>query len=121
MTTPFPVTEAILCYFSTHIACQSISPQTIKVYLAGIWHVLIFIGLPNPKKITSMPCLCIVQSGIQCYVTPKSQAIRLNIFLIKIIQKTNSSSSHTTSLYQVQMTLEATFLTGWWGDWQSYL
>ena len=29
--TPFPVSESLLCYFSTHLACQKLSPQTIKV------------------------------------------------------------------------------------------
>ena len=69
VTTPFPVSEDILCYFSTYMVCQGLSPQTIKVYLAGIWHMQISIGLPDPKEFTSMPRLRMVQSGIQRYVS----------------------------------------------------
>ena len=29
--TPFPVSESLLCYFETHLACQQLSPQTVKV------------------------------------------------------------------------------------------
>ena len=48
---------------------QSLSPQTIKVYLAGIRHMQIAIGLPDLKEFSSMPQLKLVQSGIQCYTS----------------------------------------------------
>ena len=72
MTTPFPVSEGILCYFSTYMACQGLSPQTIKVYLARIRHLQISIGLPDP---TSMPRLCMVQSGIQRCVSEQDSKV----------------------------------------------
>ena len=74
VTTPFPVSEAILCYFSTYIACQGLSSQTIKVYLSGIRHMQMHmvIGLPDPKEFTSMLCLQMVQSGIQCHVSEQN-------------------------------------------------
>jgi len=37
--TPFPLSEDILCYFSTDMARQGLAPQTIKVYLAGVRHM----------------------------------------------------------------------------------
>ena len=72
VTTPFPVSEAILCYFSTYMACQGLSPQTIKVYLSGIRHMQMVIGLPDPKEFTSMPRLRMVQSGIQRHVSEQN-------------------------------------------------
>ena len=63
--TPFPLSESLLCYFSTHLACQKLSPQTIKVYLSAIRHMQITLGLPEPREFSSMPCVRLVQSGIQ--------------------------------------------------------
>ena len=75
VTTPFPVSEGILCYFSTYMACQGLSPQTIKVYLAGIRHMKISIGLPDPKEFTSMPRLRMAQSGIQRCVSEQDSKV----------------------------------------------
>ena len=63
------MSEAILCYLSTYMACQGLSPQTIKVYLAGIRYMQISLGLTDPKEFISMPYLCMVQSDIQRYVS----------------------------------------------------
>ena len=41
LLTPFPVSEAILCYFATYLGMQGLSPSTIKCYLAGIQHIQI--------------------------------------------------------------------------------
>jgi len=98
---PFPVSEDILCYFSTNMACQGLSPQTIKVYLAGVHHMQILIGLPDPKEFTSMPCLRLVQAGIQHHVAkqgnskdrirlPITPAILLHLCDHWIIQSCNS-------------------------------
>lgn len=65
ITTPFPVSEAILFYYSTYLASQQLSPQTIKTYLAGIHHTQILLGLPEPREFSSLPCLHLVQSEIQ--------------------------------------------------------
>ena len=62
---PFPVSESILCYFSSYLACKTLSPQTIKTYLAGIRHMQIMLGLPEPRAFLSLPRLRLVQSGIQ--------------------------------------------------------
>ena len=62
---PFPVSEAILCYFSTYLANQKLSPQTVKTYLAGIHHMQVTLGLPEPKAYSSLPRLRLVQAGIQ--------------------------------------------------------
>ena len=62
---PFPVSEHILCYFSSYLARQHLSPQTIKTYLSGIRHMQITLGLPEPRAFSSLPRLRLVQSGIQ--------------------------------------------------------
>ena len=63
--TPFPISESLFCYFSTHLACQKLSPQTIKVYLSAIRHMQVTLGLPEPREFSSMPRLRLVQSRIQ--------------------------------------------------------
>ena len=45
------------------------NPNVGNVYLAGIRHMQIAIGLPDPKGFSSMPRLKLVQSGIQRYTS----------------------------------------------------
>ena len=69
---PFPVSESILCYFSSYLATKHLSPQTIRTYLSGIRHMQIVLGLPEPRAFSSLPRLRLVQSGIQrVYAHPK--------------------------------------------------
>ena len=65
IVSPFPVSEDILCYFSTYLATQHVSPRSIKTYLAGIRHTQVTLGLPEPKAFSSLPRLRLVQAGIQ--------------------------------------------------------
>ncbi len=51
---PFPVSESILRYFAAHLATKGLSPQTIKTYLAGIQHMQIVLGLPEPRAFSSL-------------------------------------------------------------------
>ena len=52
--------------FSSHVACQSLSLQTIKTNVSGRYlHMQITLGLPEPRAFSSLPCLSLVQSGIQ--------------------------------------------------------
>ena len=79
IVSPFPVSEAISCYYA---ASQKLSPQTIKTYLAGIRHMQITLGLPEPKEFSSLPRLRLVQSGIKrvhAHNPPESSRIRLPI------------------------------------------
>ena len=62
---PFLVSESLLCYFSSYLACQNVSPQMIKTHLAGIRHTQITLGLPDPKDFSSLSQLRQVQAGIQ--------------------------------------------------------
>ena len=57
---PFPVSESVLCYFATYLACQNLSPQTVKVYLVAIWYMQITLGLPEPKEYSLLPRLQLV-------------------------------------------------------------
>ena len=78
--TPFPVSESLLCYFATHLACQQLSPQTVKVYMAAIRYMQITMGLPEPQVYSSMPRLRLVQSGIQrAHASKQATKIRLPI------------------------------------------
>ena len=71
----------MLCYFSTYLACQNLSPQTIKTYLAGIRHMQITLGLPEPKHFSSLSRLQQVQSRIQRthHLRSSNERIRLPI------------------------------------------
>ena len=62
---PFPVSEALLCYYASFLATQQLSPQTIKTYLAAIRYMQIILGLPEPRAFSSLPLLRLVQTGIQ--------------------------------------------------------
>lgn len=64
ISTPFPVTEQILCYFSVFLVNQGLSPQTGKSYLAAVHSMQISLGLPDPREQSSMPILKRVQAGI---------------------------------------------------------
>ena len=80
--TPFPVSEAILCYYASHLSSQNLAPQTIKTYLAGIRHMQITLGLPEPKEYSSLPRLRLIQMGIKrvhSHKTPIATKVRLPI------------------------------------------
>ena len=62
---PFPVSEALLCYFSSAMASEGLSPQTIKTYLGAIRYMQITLGLPEPREFSSLPRLRLVQAGIK--------------------------------------------------------
>ncbi len=74
IVTPFPVPESFLCYFAAHLATKGLSPQTIKTYLAGIRHMQIVLGLPEPRAFSSLPRLRLVQAGIQRTYAQKATA-----------------------------------------------
>ena len=63
---PFPVSEALLCYYASFLATQQLSPQTKKTYLAAIRYMQIILGLPEPRAFSSLPRLRLVRTGIQC-------------------------------------------------------
>lgn len=63
--TPFPVSESILCYFASYLAGEKLSPQSIKIYLAGVRNMQIKLGLPEPREYSSLARLKLLQGGIQ--------------------------------------------------------
>lgn len=108
---PFPVSESILCYFASHLACQKLSPQTIKTYLAGIRHTQITLGLPEPRAFSSLPRLRLVQSGIQrthSQQVPVSSRIRLPITPTILRQIHQQWSSRASEVDIVMMWAAAT-------------
>ena len=62
---PFPVSEMILCYFVAALARQGTSPATIRTYLAAIRHAQIVRGFPEPRQLSSLPRLRLVQNGVR--------------------------------------------------------
>ena len=65
MSTPFPVTESLLCYFVATLANQGLAPSTIKTYLATVRHAQITRCLPEPRHDSSLPRLRLLQMGVR--------------------------------------------------------
>jgi len=65
VTSPFPVSEARLCYFVAMLAGQGVSPTTIKTYLAAVRHAQIIRGHPEPRQLSSLPRLRLIQNGVR--------------------------------------------------------
>ena len=62
----FMVSKALLCYYSSFMACKGLTPQSIKThYLAALRHTQMVLGLPEPSQLSSLPSLKLVQAGIQ--------------------------------------------------------
>ena len=64
VTQPFPLTERLLCIFAAYLADQGLAPQTGKSYLLALRNMQISLGLPDPRKQSSLPILKRVQAGI---------------------------------------------------------
>ena len=97
ITTPFLVSEAILCYYAA--------------YLAGIRHTQILLGLPEPREFSSLPRLRLVQSGIQCSYSQKSPAsnkIRLPITPAILLKIRNHWISKAKDLNTIMLWAAAT-------------
>eukprot|EP00731_Ephydatia_muelleri_P026312 Em0018g412a len=62
---PFPVSECTLCYFTTFLANNMLSAQTIKTYLLAVHNTQISLGFPDPRAQTAMPRLERIQAGIR--------------------------------------------------------
>ena len=64
ITSPFPLSEHLLCAYAAYLADQHLAPQTIKSYLSALRSWQISLGLPDPRDNSSLPMLKRVQAGI---------------------------------------------------------
>jgi len=64
VSTPFPLTESLLCSFAAYLANEGLAPQTGKSYLSALRNTQISLGLPDPREQSSLPVLKRVQAGI---------------------------------------------------------
>ena len=64
ISSPFPLTENLLCYFTAYLADEGLAPQTGKAYLSAIRNLQITLGLPDPRGQSPMPILKRVQAGV---------------------------------------------------------
>ena len=62
VTPPFPVSKT---NFITSLARDGIAPVTIKTYLVAVRHAQIVRGHPEPRESSSLPRLCLVQTGVR--------------------------------------------------------
>ncbi len=64
VSTPFPVTEHLLCTFASFLADQGLAPQTGKAYISAVQSMQISLGLQDPREQSSLPILRGIQAGI---------------------------------------------------------
>ena len=55
IVSPFPVSEAILCYFAMAMANNNLVSQTVKTYLSAIRFMQVSLGLPEPRDFSISP------------------------------------------------------------------
>lgn len=81
LSSPYPLTEPILCSFASYLGTIHLSPQTIKTYLAAIKFEHISLGFRDPYKSIPSATLRLVQRGIarQHALTDIPKHIRLPI------------------------------------------
>ena len=63
ISTPYPLTQHLLCQYVSYLGSQGLSPATIKVYLSALRRCQISMGMPSPDH-ASMPKLQAVQVGV---------------------------------------------------------
>ena len=61
---PFPVSEALLCYFAAFLAQRALALASIKLYLASVRHMQVSMGYPEPRAASSLLWLRLVLNGI---------------------------------------------------------
>ena len=98
ITTPFPVSERILCAFTAYLADKNLSPQTGKVYLSAVRNMQISLGLPDPRDQSSLPILKRVQAGVARAAKSRGKAPRIRLpityQLLTLIQNHLTITNH---------------------------
>ena len=64
VTTPFPLTEHLMCCYASFLADEGLAPQTIKSYLSALRNMQLSLGFPDPREQSSLPMLKRIQAGI---------------------------------------------------------
>ena len=57
ISSTFPLTENLLCYFTAYLADEGLAPQTGKAYLSALRYLKITLGFPDPRGQSPMPIL----------------------------------------------------------------
>jgi len=95
VSNPFPVTEALLCYFVATLARQGLAPTTIRTYLAAVRHAQIMRGFPEPRQSSSLPRLHLVQCGVRRergqYGPPPKERLPITPPILRQIRESLSS------------------------------
>lgn len=64
VSSPFPLTEHLMCCYASFLADEGLAPQTIKSYLSALRNMQLSLGLPDPREHSALPMLRRVQAGI---------------------------------------------------------
>ena len=79
VSSPFPLSEQILCTYASYLADQHLAPQTIKSYLSALRNWQIPLGLPDLREKSSMPMLKRVKAGISRLRLQKGSPVRIRL------------------------------------------
>ena len=79
MSNPFPVPQALMCYYVAYLANSGLAYQTIKTYLAAVRHAQIAKGLPEPKEVASMPKLKVVENRPEPWINHPALDFRYSL------------------------------------------
>lgn len=110
VSSPFPVSEHLLCCFASFLADQGLAPQTGKGYLSAIRSMQISLGLPDPREQSSLPLLKRVQAGISRAQVKKGTPVRIRLPITAHVLEQmgrkfrNSANPHKVSLWAIACT-----------------
>jgi hypothetical protein len=64
ISTPFPVTEQLLCSFVPYLADKRALTSDCKIVAAAVRNAQLSLGLPDPRETSAFPILKRVQAGV---------------------------------------------------------
>lgn len=104
---PFPVSEAVLCYYVACLGQDGLASTSIKTYLSGIRQVQISHGFPEPH-VGSMPRLQQVMRGVRVEQGKDGRTPRTRLPItpgilkrMKLVWEKEGASWDTTMLWAV--------------------
>ena len=120
VSTPFPVTESIVCYFVVTLANQGLAPSTIKTHLAAVRHIQITRCLPEPRHDSSLPHLRLLQMGVrhmraECNLPPNHWRLPITPDILRRIRSQWALSASNFDTIMLWATAVTCFFVFWGG------
>ena len=116
ITSPFTLSEHLLCAYAAYLADQHLAPQTIKSYLSALRSWQISLGLPNPRDNSSLPMLKKVQAGVRMRGTPTKVRLPITSHLLRRIKQALDASEDSAKHVVWEIASTAFFGFFWLGE-----